>query len=138
MMKPNWKRSFFTGACALGVVACGLAGGGGGATAGGYEEFATEGGRELTLTVINQNFYDATITAVWPSYNERIGRVGGNTTQTFTLRWQPSSLRMRIGLQSVGTYTTDAMEVDPGDELELVIDPALDKRIRIRRRSGIP
>lgn len=137
-MRTEWTAVILAGACALGLAACGLAGAGSGAPVGGYEDLATEAGRELTLTVINQNFYDATITAVWPSYNERVGRVGGNTTQTFKLRWQPSSLRMRIGLQSVGAYTTDAMEVNPGDELELVIDPALDKRIRIRRRAGIP
>jgi hypothetical protein len=129
-MRRLSKLVILAGVLPLTALGCGLAGGSG------YDEFAPEPSREVTLTVTNQNFYDATLHAVWPSYRVRLGVVSGNTEKTFTFRWERTELRILIGLQSVGTQLTQVMAVDPGDELELVIDPSLDKRIRLARRRG--
>ncbi len=91
--------------------------------------------REITLLVMNQNFLDASLYAVWGNGRRfRIGDVTGNTEREFTLRWETYDLQVQIRLLSVeGSYLTDPMSVYEGDYLELVVDPGLDRRIRIRR-----
>jgi hypothetical protein len=89
---------------------------------------------DLTLNVKNQNYYDATLYAVYQSRRQRIGTVTGLSERTFTFDWGHRDIRIEISLLSVGSYFTEPMSIDDGDELELVIDPALDKRIRLRRR----
>jgi hypothetical protein len=84
---------------------------------------------------MNQNFLDASLYAVWGNGRRfRIGDVTGNTEREFTLRWETYDLQVQIRLLSVeGSYLTDPMSVYEGDYLELVVDPGLDRRIRIRR-----
>lgn len=88
-----------------------------------------EQGRELTLHVINQNFYDATIYAVWGSYRRRLGVVTGQREDTFRFRWAPLELSIEIRLLSVGSTTTYSLPVDQGDVLELTVQPDLHRRI---------
>lgn len=94
--------------------------------------------REVTILVINQNFLDASLYALWNNGRRfRIGAVTGNTEKEFTLRWEATSLQIQIRLLSVeGSYLTDPMSVYEGDYLELVVDPGLDRRIRLRRPSN--
>jgi len=85
--------------------------------------------RELTLHVINENFYDATIYAVWSGYRRRLGVVQGQREDTFRFRWAPMELSIEIRLLSVGTTTTYSLPVDEGDILELRVQPDLHRRI---------
>jgi hypothetical protein len=90
---------------------------------------------EIALRVINQNYYDARLFARWRNGRRvSIGHVNGFNEETFTFRWEYFDLQVEINLLSVGIHYTPWMNVDQGDELELVIDPSLDKRITIRRR----
>ncbi len=111
----------------LAVAACGLIG-----TAA-DDEFEPRQAPELTLSVTNRNFYDATLYAVWSARRHRLGRVSGNGERSFKFRWEHLELRVEINLLSVGSYYTLPIMVEAGDELELVIEAALDKRIRLRR-----
>ena len=89
---------------------------------------------EIALRVINQNYYDARLFARWRNGRRvSIGQVTGFDEKTFTFRWEYFDLQVEINLPSVGIHYTPWMNVEQGDELELVIDPSLDKRITIRR-----
>ena len=89
---------------------------------------------EISLHVINQNFYEARLFAHWQNGRRvSIGHVTGFDDETFTFRWEHHDIRVEINLLSVGTHFTPWMNVERGDELELVIDPSLDRRIRRRR-----
>jgi hypothetical protein len=100
------------------------------------------GQREITLVARNQNFYDATLYAIGPGGSrQRLGRVSGNSDETFSFRWSSMELRIEIDLLSVGSTFTDALPIDEGDELELIITPDLHRRIPLaltwnRRLSG--
>ena len=86
--------------------------------------------RELTVHVQNQNFYDATLHAIGPGGSRhRLGRVPGNSEDTFTFRWTFLGLRIEISLLSVGATLTDELPVDEGDELELIVTADLHRRI---------
>jgi hypothetical protein len=85
---------------------------------------------EIALRVINQNYYDARLFARWRNGRRvSIGHVTGFNERTFTFRWEYYDLQVEINLLSVGVHVTPWMNVEHGDELELVIDPSLDKRI---------
>jgi hypothetical protein len=89
---------------------------------------------EIALRVINQNFYDARLYARWRNGRRvSIGHVTGFDEETFVFRWEYFDIQVEINLLSVGIHYTPWMNVERGDQLELVIDPSLDKRIRIRR-----
>ena len=107
------------------VAGCGLLGGG---------SQAAPRGHELTLNVKNQNYYDATLYALYQSRRQQIGTVNGMSERAFSLDWGHPDIRIEIYLLSVGSHFTEPMFIEDGDELELVIDPSLDKRIRLRRR----
>ena len=85
--------------------------------------------RELTLHVINENFYPATIYAVWSGYRKRLGVVEGQREDTFRFRWEPMELSVEIRLLAVGSTTTYSLPVDEGDILELRVQPDLHHRI---------
>ena len=121
----------------LAILACVTAGViGCGQLSGGSEEYQVPlRDNEISLRVINQNFYDARLYARWRNGRRvSIGNLTGFSERTFTFRWEYSDLQVEINLLSVGTHVTQWMMVDRGDELELVIDAALDRSIRIRRR----
>ena len=86
--------------------------------------------RELSLFVRNQNFYDATLYAIGPGgMRQRLGTVTGNTEETLRFRWSRLELRIEIDLLSVGSTLTEPLPVDEGDELELIINHDLHRRI---------
>ena len=105
----------------LTVTSCGL-----------FRQEAPPGGgsRDITLVARNHNFYDATLYAIGPGGSrQRLGRVSGNSDETFVFRWTSMDLRVEIDLLSVGSTFTDALPIDEGDELELIISPDLHRRI---------
>jgi hypothetical protein len=81
--------------------------------------------REFVIEISNDNFHDATLYAVRGGYRLRIGSVSGFRTATFKFRWPDGDLRIEIKLLAVGSYYTQVMSVDQGDELQLTILPSL-------------
>jgi hypothetical protein len=76
----------------------------------------------VRLTVQNQRFEDATIHANWQGgARKRIGMVTGMTTQTFTFDWVSDVVRLEVDFVAADGYMVDAIEVDEGDHLDLVI-----------------
>lgn len=109
---------------ALLLCACGLVGGAGG----GEDEPRPE--PILTLHVENQNFYDATLYALSRGGDrQRLGVVGGNNQATFTFRWLQDELRVVIQLLAGGSTATEPILVNPGDSLNLIIQPDLHLKI---------
>lgn len=102
---------------------------------GGSEDgFIAMRGDEVALRVINQNYYDARLFARWRNgHRVSIGQVTGFNDEILIFRWEYFDVQIEINLLSVGVHFTPWMNVEKGDELELVIDPSLDKRIRRRR-----
>ena len=126
-MNRNIRLAILAGATVC-FVGCGLLFGSS------QDDLAPPQNSEVSLHVINQNFYDARLLARWRNGRRvSIGQVTGFDEQTFTLRWEGHDLRVEINLLSVGRHVTPWMMVEHGDELELVIDAALDRSIRIRR-----
>ena len=84
----------------------------------------------VTLRVENQNYYDATVYALSEGgERQRVGRVTGLTHDTFTFRWPHDELRIIIQLLAGGSAVTEPVLVNPGDSLNLVIQPDLHLRI---------
>jgi hypothetical protein len=81
--------------------------------------------RGISLEVENQNFYDATIYAVRPGIRQRVGYVTGEGKRTLSFRWPDGDLRLEISLLAVGSYYTQVMDVQQGDELQLTVLPYL-------------
>jgi hypothetical protein len=81
--------------------------------------------RELSLEVRNLNFYDAELYAVDEGYRVRIGSVRGNETKTYEC------------LVAVGTYLSDRLFVNEGDDLQLIIEPDLHRRQPLPRRLEV-
>jgi hypothetical protein len=81
---------------------------------------------QVRLRVQNQNFYDATITAIGDATQRRLGVVGGNQSSVFTMPWEfTSGLRVRIDLLAGPSCTTEMIQVNPGDDIEFHIPPDL-------------
>jgi hypothetical protein len=108
-------------------VACliGAAPGGGGPTPAVAQVQDSVTRRGISLEVDNQNFYDATIYAVRPGLRQRVGYVTGEGKDTFTFRWPDGDLQVEIDLLAVGSYYTQVMDVQQGDELQLTVLPYL-------------
>lgn len=81
--------------------------------------------REISVEIHNDNFHDATVYAVRGGLRLRLGFVSGFAKDTFTFRWPEGDLRMEIKLLAAGSYYTQVMSVQQGDELQLTILPSL-------------
>ncbi len=116
---------------AVAVLLLGAFGCGAGSTGGDPELLpAVEDSREIFVEVKNLNFYDAELYLRDESgHRVRLGFVAGNATENFTFRWPPArELQVQIHLISVGTYLSDVLPVEEGDELELIIEPDLHRQ----------
>jgi hypothetical protein len=71
----------------------------------------------FTIEVENQNFNQARIYARWNGDRRRIGSVGGNQTETFTLRWSSRQLRLEVDFVAGGGFVSDPITVNQGDNL---------------------
>jgi hypothetical protein len=80
----------------------------------------------VRIYVTNLNFSDATLWAVTQGSRRKLGILTGKTEGTFTLPWETSlDLQIEIDLLAGPRCTTRAMAVDPGDDIELIIDQDL-------------
>ena len=103
------------------VAGCGRASEGPAGETLGADTAATE---TLDVTVENQNFNDATITALWEGGSrERLGSVTGLTTQTFTVEPRSSAVRFEVDFLAGADFVGDLIAANPGDHIELTLRP---------------
>lgn len=83
--------------------------------------------RPVRVEVVNRNFNDATIWAVYPSVERiRLGVVGGKSESVFSMRaLMAQPVYMEIDLIGGERCVTDQLTVDEGDVLYLEIEPEL-------------
>jgi hypothetical protein len=86
--------------------------------------FASDpGANSIRVYVTNRNFMDATIWAVSTGTRRKLGIVTGKTDAVFTIPWDiPTGLWLEIDMLAGGRCTTESLPVDPGDDIEVVID----------------
>ena len=78
--------------------------------------------RPVRIEVVNNNFNDATIWAVYPADRIRLGTVTGKSQSTFSLRTRLAQpVYMEIDLVGGERCVTDQLPVDEGDVLYLEI-----------------
>lgn len=78
----------------------------------------------ILIRVVNVNFLDARLFAVRRGSRTRIGSVTGKTNAEFKVAWRFSDfLEIEIHLVGGRTCTTLPLMTDPGDIIELQIDP---------------
>jgi hypothetical protein len=110
----------------------------GGRTAG--ASFA-EGGAEASVRVFvtNRNFMDATIWAITTGSRQKLGVVSGKGEEVFTIPWAfPTDLWLEIDMLAGDRCATESIPVDPGDDLEVVIDVDMNGSPLCRRRVEAP
>jgi hypothetical protein len=79
--------------------------------------------RSVRVYVTNLNFMDATLWAVTPGTRNKLGIVSGKREAVFTLPWDFSTdLRIEIDMLAGSRCVTEVLPVDPGDDIELIID----------------
>lgn len=126
-MSVHATRLTLTGALlALGTALSACASGGPQDTGSPFSEDLAER-QEVKISIQNRNFSDVTLwTLVRDGRRQRLGTVTGKTDAVFTLPWRFSD-PMRIELDFVAgpRCTTENLDVDPGDTLELLISTDL-------------
>ncbi|MCI0436166.1 MAG: hypothetical protein L0271_21365 [Gemmatimonadetes bacterium] len=95
---------------------------------------ATNAYPPITVSVDNQNFYDATVYLRWRGDRRRLGVVTGNTRTTYESPWYGPDVQIEIQLLAGNRHTGDPIGVSPGDQLIVEI-PANADRFRVFRRS---
>lgn len=84
---------------------------------------------EVTVRVVNQNFYQVTIYVLQAgTRTRRLGRVPGNSAGVFTFPWHSHELQLEIDMLAVGSFTTTPLNVAPRDEVELIVRADLNRR----------
>lgn len=97
---------------------------------------ASRGGSttQIRISVENRNFTDVRVYAVTPSGDRPLGVVGGNQTERFRLEWrQLGTLYFRLDFLAGAQYTTQAVSVSPGNQVDVEI-PASPTNIIVRVR----
>ena len=92
--------------------------------------------REVSVTVKNENFYDATVYACRGTQQDRLGVVTSHTARDFTFRWITSDLRFLVDFTGAGRYLSTAMHLETGDELQFVITSQFNRGIGNARCIG--
>jgi hypothetical protein len=78
--------------------------------------------RPVRVEVVNNNFNDATIWAVYPADRVRLGTVSGKSQSNFNLRTRTAEpVYMEIDMVGGSRCITDQLTVDEGDVLRLEI-----------------
>jgi hypothetical protein len=88
----------------------------------------------ITVSIENQNFYDATVYLRWRGDRRRLGVVTGNSRGTFESQWYGPDVQIEIELLAGRRHTGDPIGVSPGDQLIVEI-PANADRLRVFRRT---
>ena len=81
-------------------------------------------GRDVAVTIENQNFKDADVYAVWSTgARDRLGMSTGNTTSTFTAPYRPGDMRIEVDFIAGDDVVSDAIAVNQGDHVQIQIPP---------------
>ncbi len=88
----------------------------------------------ITVSVENQNFYDATVYLRWRGDRRRLGVVNGNGRGTYESPWYGPDVQIEIELLAGRRHLGDPIGVSPGDQLIVEI-PANADRFRVFRRA---
>ena len=115
-------RAFVTGRTA--VLCMVLAGTSFGCAATPGSPFVDPEDARIHIEVLNRNFQDATLHAIWPGNRRRLGTVIGITTAEYRLSWTDSDvLQLEIDLLAGPGCTTRQIVANPGDIIVLEIRP---------------
>lgn len=119
------RGSLLAGSLVILLGACLLGGGGKPDWADEAEqEFGEPVGRDITVEITNQNFYDANVYALIGTQRQRLGNVRSQESETFTFPWPRTELRVLVRLIGGGRdRASPSYTVGPGDQLSMVIDP---------------
>ena len=81
-----------------------------------------QGGQEVKVYITNLAFMDATVYGVTDGGRRRLGRVTGKREMVFTMPLRtPSRMYLEIDIMAGPRCETERLIVDPGDQLELII-----------------
>lgn len=91
---------------------------------------------EISIEVMNDNFADATIWLIAQnSQRDRLGTVTGKSRETFVVRWDSTEpLRLELDLLAGPRCRTRQIVVEPGDALQLEIQPVFSQTAWCERR----
>ena len=93
--------------------------------------------RSIRIFVTNLNFMDATLWALTPGTRKKLGVVTGKREAVYTLPWgNYTELKIEIDILAGARCTTEAIPVDPGDDIELIIDLDMSNSPLCRRSSA--
>ena len=81
------------------------------------------GEERIVFTIDNRDYRDATVNAWWDGLRTRVGSVGGNSTQTFRVRWRGDRLYFALDFIAGGEIRSQGLIVSPGDHVQLNILP---------------
>jgi len=96
-------------------------------------ERAEAGDQRVSVHVRNLNFSEATLWAVSRGGRQRLGVVGGKGDAVYTIPWRSSQpMQIEIDLLAGPRCTTEPLEVDPGDSLDVQIEVSLDSQPNCR------
>lgn len=95
--------------------------------------------QSVRVFVTNRNFMDATIWAISTGARQKLGVVPGKGEEVFTLPWTfPTDLWLEIDMLAGDRCTTESIPVDPGDDLEVIIDLDMNGSPLCARRDRVP
>ena len=118
-----------TRAILVGLLPGAIAGCGGGSGGVGNPNPFEASNELVRVEVLNRDFAQATVRALYTGTRRTLGRVPGHSSTTFSLEWPFSRpLRFEIDLLAGQTCMTREFNVRPGDVLELQIEPGLSGR----------
>jgi hypothetical protein len=111
------------------TIACG-----GGSSNAGVGSVAPTTRDSVTLSIDNQNFYDANVYYQFSGAWRRLGTVNGNTKTSFRLRWEATNLLVRVDFIGAGSAVTDALALHRDEFVEIrVPTDAHSRSDRLRR-----
>lgn len=125
----NPRRAGLGAALFAATIACG-----GGSSNAGLGSVAPTTRDSVTLSIDNQNFYDANVYYQFSGVWRRLGTVNGNTQRGFRLRWEPTNLLVRVDFIGAGSAITDALALHPDEFVEIRVPADAHSRAgRVRR-----
>lgn len=99
----------------------------------------TSAGESIIVNVVNENYYDARIHALYVGGQRRsLGTLAGNGGRTrAVINWEPRSLAFEIQLVTEGSaYLSQEVDVPAGDSVEVRVPANINASGFFRRTSG--
>ncbi len=126
-MRVNIARFFRRiAALCVAVLAVVLAGASLGCAARTESPFGSGAAERLDIEVLNRNFLDATLYAVWPGKRIRLGSVSGTRSASFRLPWDGTELlQIEINQLAGPSCITEQIMAVPGEVIFIEIPSQL-------------